>query len=554
MTTFREHRLVTVLVLPLLTAPSVAADQDAATAEAPAFDLIEADLASIQAAFDAGALSAEILTQSYLDRVDRLDAAGPRLNTMISINPVATERARELDAERAETGSRGLLHGVPIVVKDSINAVGLETTGGSAALRGHEPFTDAAVVRRLREVGAILLGKSNLSEMQLGYGRNGYSSAGGQTRNPYNLRRDPFNCAAAAAVAANLAMLGVGSDTVGALRGSASANALVGIRPTLGLTSRAGVIPTALSLDVTGPLARSVRDASLMLGIMAGVDDADPRTAESAPYQVGGYTETLNDGALDGARIGILVQYRGGNREVDTAFQQAVATLTTQGAVTIDVELPDDLLAGWRDLLDLVVETELRDQLNAYLANTEEGMPHSLADLLRMSESPLLAGSEHPVHSGRIGGYRNALRSPGLANLAYLYIVSNRMPASRDALIAVMDSSDLDALAMPTLLCPAASLLDEYDGSYECDADDPTRPTELASMTGFPEITLPMGFSKQGLPLGLSLLGRPYSEPRLIALAYAFEQATDQRRPPEFAAPALPDLDRLLDDAFDHAH
>ncbi len=173
------------------------------------------------------------------------------------------------------------MHGIPIVIKDSINAAGLPTTGGSAALRGHEPFHDATVVARLREAGAIVLGKSNLSEMQLPFGRYGYSSAGGQTRNPYNLRRTPYSCATAAAVAANLAVLGVGTDSVGELRGSASVAALVGIRPTLGLTSRAGVIPTALSLDVTGPLARSVRDAAILLGVMAGVDEADPRTAES---------------------------------------------------------------------------------------------------------------------------------------------------------------------------------------------------------------------------------------------------------------------------------
>jgi amidase len=276
-----------------------------------------------------------------------------------------------------------------------------------------------------------------------------------------------------------------------------------------------------------------VRDAALLLGAMAGVDEADPRTAESGAEQVSDYTKGLAAEALDGARIGILVQYQDGNREVDAAFQQTMRTLKEGGAVTVDVELPDELTGGWREMLDRVLETELRDQLDAYLRNTEEGMPHSLADLLRMSESPLIAGSDTPVHPGRIGGYRNALRSPGLADLAYLYILSNRMPAARAAIFALMDEKKLDALAFPTLLCPAGSLLDDYDSTYECDVDDPDRPTYLASVTGFPEITLPMGFSKQGLPLGLSLLGRPYSEARLIALAYAFEQATGHRRPPD---------------------
>jgi amidase len=499
--------------------------------------LIEADLATIQTAFDAGGLSAEALTRDYLGRIDALDVAGPRLNTLISVNAGALDEARALDLERAGPGRRGPLHGIPVVIKDSINAAGLPTTGGSATLRGHEPFHDATVVARLRGAGAIVLGKSNLSEMQLPFGRYGYSSAGGQTRNPYNLRRTPYSCATAAAVAANLAVLGVGTDSVGELRGSASVAALVGIRPTLGLTSRAGVIPSALSLDVPGPLARSVRDAAILLGVMAGVDEADPRTAESAAYRVGDkapdYEEGLDEGALDGARIGILVQYKDGNREVDAAFQQAVRTLKARRAVTIDIKLPDELTGGWHEMLDRVLETELRDQLGAYLRNTEEGMPHSLADLLRMSESPLIAGSDRPVHPGRIGGYRNAMRSPGLADLAYLYTLSNRMPAARAAIIVLMDEKELDALAFPTLLCPAGSLLDDYDSSYECDVDDPDRPAFLASVTGFPEITLPMGFSKQGLPLGLSLLGRPYSEARLIALAYAFEQATGHRRPPD---------------------
>ena len=534
-----RRRLLPALALVLLTGvPRFSPAGDDAASAASSFALIEADLAAVRAAIDSDSVTAEALTRAYLDRVDALDAKGPRLNSFISINGEAIDQARALDAEWAEQGPRGPLHGIPIVIKDSINVAGLPTTGGSAALRGHEPFHDAAVVAHLRKAGAIVLGKANLSEMQRPFGRYGYSSAGGQTRNPYNPRRSPYSCAAAAAVAANLAMLGVGTDSVGALRGSASVTGLVGIRPTLGLTSRAGIIPTALSLDVTGPLARSVRDAAVLLSVMAGVDEADARTAESAfrPVADKVFDAALDAGALDGARIGILARYKGGNRDVDSAFEQARRTLTGQGAASVDIELPDALTAGWHEMLDRVLEIELRDQLDAYLRHTEEGMPHSLADLLRMSESPLLAGSDNPVHPGRIGGYRNALRSPGLADIAYLYSLSNRMPAARAAISALMDEHELDALALPTLLCPAGSLLDDYDSSYECDLDDPDRTTYLASITGFPEITLPMGFSKHGLPLGLSLIGRPYSEARLIALAYAFEQVTGHRQPPDLAS------------------
>jgi amidase len=528
-----------VLAVGMLLWGQAAAGAEAATEKAPPapaaqpFELIDADLAGIQAAFAAGALSVEDLTRYYLRRIAAIDTGGPAVNSLIAVSTQAREQAGALDAGQRAKGRRGPLWGIPVVVKDNIDTLDLPTTGGSAALRGHEPFRDATVVQRLRDAGAIIIAKANLSEMELPYGRYGYSSAGGQTRNPYNLHRTPSSSGVGAAVSVNLAALGLGTDTIGSLRGSAAVTALVGIRPTLGLTSRSGVIPTALSLDVTGPVARSVRDAAILLGVIAGADESDPRTGESSLEQTGDYTRLLDAKALKGARLGVARDYRGGNREVDAAFEQAVKTLKAQGAETLDIKLPAELMNAWDGMLARVVETEFRDQIDAYLTNTEGGMPHDLAELLRMSESPLILGSDRPVHPARLRGYRAALRSPGLADLEYLYIVSNRLPRARADLASLMDADKLDALVLPTMLCPASSLLDDYDSSYQCDVDDPYLPAYLASATGFPEITLPMAYTGQGLPLGLSLLGRPYAESRLLAFAYAFEQATRVRRPPD---------------------
>jgi amidase len=502
------------------------------------FDVVEADIASVQAAFDAGTLTAEALTRAYLARIQALDQSGPRLNSFIAVNEHAAEDAAALDTERAADGPRGPLHGIPVVVRDNLDTLELPTTAGSASLRGHEPLRDAFLVARLRAAGAVILGKANLSEVGLAAGRPGYSSAGGQSRNPYNLRRAPSSAGDGAAVAANLAMLAVGTDTLGELRGPAAVSALVGLRPSLGITSRAGVVPTALSLEVTGPLARSVADLALVLEVIAATDPADPRTADP-PERPDGYSADLADASLEGARLGVAVDYRGGNREVDQAFAAAQDRLRAEGAELVEVSLPAALLdAG--SMLGRVVETELRDQLNAYLLHTEQGMPHSLAELVRMSESPLIAGSPSPVHPGRLGAYQRALRSPGLADLDYLYILSHRLPAVRAAVVALFGDHEVEALILPTMLCPASSLLHDYDTSYDCNADEPLQPAYLASIAGLPELTLPMGFTEQGLPLGLSFVGPAFAEGRLLVLGRAFEQAADVRRPPQLPVSKQP--------------
>lgn len=504
-----------------------------AMALAPGFDLLQADLAEVQAEFASGGLTSERLTQACLDRIDAYDQQGPAINSMITLNPEALNTARALDNELSETGSRGPLHGVPIVIKDNYDTRDLPTTGGSVALKDHRPGRDAFVVARLRAAGAVIIGKTNLSELALSYGRLGYSSVGGLTRNPHNLKRNASGSSSGsgAAVAAGFALIGTGTDTAGSIRGPAAVNGQVGIKPTLGLTSRSGVIPASLSFDVTGPIARSVRDAAIVLGVMAGVDPDDARTAGSAPYQVGDYLRYLDGDALNGARIGVVRDFTGGNPEVDAAFERALAVMRGRGAAASEFTLPRFVREAWSSMMGHVVDTEFRDQIEAYLAETDAPVKR-VADLIRVSESPAVVDSPTPVNPGRIEGYRAALESRGVADQAYLEIVTRRMPAARLAVERPMRAGAIDALVFPTILCPASPLFDRPDDSYVCDADDPYIPSYLGSSTGFPEVTVPMGYTDQGLPIGLSFLGPAYSEPRLLGLAHAFEQAVPLREPP----------------------
>lgn len=523
--------VASLLILPL--------GAPAAAAAATPFELLEADIATIQAAFDAGSLTAEALTQAHLDRIAAYDKGGPAINSLITINTQALAQARALDEIRAEQGPIGPLHGIPVVIKDNYDTRDLRTTGGSVALKNHTPAEDAFTVRKLREAGAVILGKSNLSELALSHGWLGYSSVGGMTLNPYNLARNASGSSAGsgAAVAANLAVIGTGTDTAGSIRGPASVTGTVGIKPTLGLTSRRGVIPAALSLDVTGPIARTVRDAAIGLGVMAGVDPDDPRTAASAEWQVSDYVSALDPEALEGARIGVLRDFTGGNPEVDAAFDAALADLRAQGAVLSDVVVPKFIREAWSTMMGRVVDTEFRDQIEAYFDSTDAPI-RTVEALIEISESPALRRSDTPVNPGRIEGYRKALESRGVADQAYLNILNQRTPAARRAVEERMRENDLDALVFPTLLCPASPLYDKPAEDYVCNAPDPYAPSYLGSTTGFPEVTVPMGFTKAGLPIGLSFFGMAYGEPRLLALAYAYEQATQHRKAPD-SAPAL---------------
>ena len=496
-------------------------------------DIIETDIRSIHAAYKAGTLSAEELTRAYLERIQTYDNNGPKLNSFITLNPEALDVARALDKERKSKGMRGPLHGIPIVIKDNYDTKDLPTTGGSAVLREHQPGQDAFTVKKLREAGAIILGKTNMSELALSYDRLSYSSQGGLTLNPYNLKRNASGSSSGtgAAVGANLAVLGTGTDTAGSIRGPAAVTGNVGIKPTLGLTSRSGVIPASLSFDVTGPVARSVDDAAVALTVMAGVDPDDARTESSVKFQGRDYRNYLDVNALKGKRIGVVTTYAGGNAEVDAAFNRALVQIQNQGAETVEVTVPESIEEAWGTMMGPVVDNEFDDQIEYYF-KTGKAPIQTVEELIALSLAPDILNSENPVNPERVDGYRAAANSLGLADQVYIEIVTNRIPSARHFIIDLMTDKRLDALVFPTMLCPASPLFNLEDDTYVCSASDPYIPSYLASSTGFPEITVPMGFTTHGLPLGISFFATAYHEPRLIGLAYAFEQATTWRRPP----------------------
>ncbi len=498
------------------------------------FEAFEATIGDINRAFDEKRLTSEQLVRYYLDRIEAFEDEGPGINALVTVNPEALVRARALDRERAEKGPRSLLHGIPVIVKESYDTADLPTTAGSVTLKGSYPARDGTIVQRLRSAGAVVIGKANMSEFALSQGWFGYSSLGGLTRNPYNLKRNASGSSSgsAAAVSANFAVVATGTDTAGSVRAPAAVTGVVGLKPTLGLTSRNGIVPAALSFDVAGPLARTVTDAAIMLGFMTGVDEGDPRTRESRGRYPDDYRAALSEDALAGARLGVARQFLGGNPEVDEVFEKALSKLQKRGAVLVDVQFPPSLLSAW-DMMDPVIDAEFRPQIEAYLSGLPAGQPKTLADIIAISESPAVRKSKTPVNPGRIKAFKEAQASLGLADTGYLYLVSSKIPRARSTVRGILEENRLDAVVLPTIPCPASPVFNEDDPEYVCNVSDPYTGCYLASLTGFPEISVPAGLTRNGMPVGLSFLGLPYSEPALLGHAYAFEQATRARRPPK---------------------
>ena len=523
-------------VLTYLSALGISAFPLAAIAET--FRLMEATIADINQAFDRGDLTSEQLVPMYLNRIQAYEDRGPKINAMLSINPHAIARARELDRERREKGARSPLHGMPIILKDNYDTADLPTTGGSVLLEGSLPPDDAFTVQRLQEAGAIILGKANLSEFAESYGWLGYSSLGGLTLNPYQLTRNPSGSSggSGAAIAANFAVLATGTDTSGSIRAPAAVNGIVGIKPTQGLVSRDGIIPLTLSFDSAGPMARTVTDAAIALGIMAGVDPNDYGTLESEGKAYQDYTQFLDKNALKGARIGVAIDFRGGNPEVDALTEAAIAKLRELGATVEVVDFSAKLENLW-PLMEKVTAAEFEPQIENYLQTLQPPFPDSLEEMLSLSLSNQLANSDRALNPGRVRGFEESLKHRGLADIEYLYIIHFEFPQVRQEILSAMNAKNLDAIIFPTMTCPASPIYTIDDPTYKCAVDDPYTPGYLGNVSGFPGISVPMGFTKQGLPVGLTFFGRPYSEPNLLGFAYAYEQATQFRQSPKTTPP-----------------
>ena len=499
--------------------------------EVPPFELDEATVADLQAAMESGERTARSITQLYLDRIDALDGQGPELRSVIETNPEALDIADQLDAERAASGPRGPLHGIPVALKDNIDTHDrMTTTAGSLALEGSIPPQDSFIAERLREVGAIILAKLNMSEWAYFRGEratSGWSARGGQCRNPYALDRNPCGSSSGSGTAgsANLSALTIGTETGGSIMCPSSINGIVGIKPSVGLWSRSGVVPISHSQDTAGPMCRTVRDAAVLLGPVTGVDPRDPATAASAGNSLADYSQFLDAGGLQGARIGVARSFGGFSPEEMALFEDAVQAMREAGAEIVDpANLPD---AAWNDEQPLLVlEYEFKANLNAYLASLGPDAPvKTLAEVIEFNERN--ADVEMP-HFGQQRLIASEARGP-LTDQVYLDAVRTIQRGNReDGIDALMDEHNLDAITAPTM--GVAWKTDHIIGDRLTGGSS----AGPAAIAGYPDISVPMGFVS-GLPMGVSFFGRRWSEPTLIRIAYAFEQATNHRRPPTFA-------------------
>ena len=513
-------------------APTLAHAAQNPVPKVPAFDLDELTIRDLQREMSSGKFTARSLTEKYLARIEAVDKR--TINSVIEVNPDALAIAEQLDRERKAKGPRGPLHGIPVLIKDNIGTHDrMMTTAGSLALLGSIPPRDSFVAQKLRQAGAVILGKTNLSEwanIRSTHSTSGWSARGGQTNNPYALNRNPCGSSSGsgAAVSANLCALAIGTETDGSIVCPSNANGVVGIKPTVGLVSRAGIIPISHSQDTAGPMARTVADAAALLGALTGIDTDDSATAASGGNAHSDYTRFLDPKGLRGARLGVVRKAFGFNPAVDRIIEEALAEMKRQGAQVVDPADPPTW-GKWQKQENDILLYELKADLNTYLAGLGPRAPvRTLEDVIKFNDSH--AREEMPYFGQEL--FVQAQAKGPLTGREYLDAREEALRFTRkEGIDAIMDQHKLDALVAPT--GGPAWLTDLVDGDSFGGGS-----SSAAAVAGYPDITVPAGFNF-GLPVGISFFGRAWSEPTLIRIAYAFEQATRARKPPQF----LPTVD-----------
>ncbi|MGB6787117.1 MAG: amidase [Candidatus Acidiferrales bacterium] len=513
-----------------LVAPAFAARESGAaqSGDVRPFELDEITVAELRDGMNSGKFTAHSIAQKYLDRIAEIDKQGPAINAVIEINPDALSIADSLDAERTSKGPRGPLHGIPVLIKDNIGTFDrMMTTAGSLALSGFTPTKDSGVARQLRDAGAVILGKTNLSEwanFRSSHSSSGWSGRGGQTHNPYAIDRNPCGSSSGsgAAASANLAAITIGTETDGSIVCPSSANGVVGIKPTVGLVSRAGIIPISHSQDTAGPICRTVADAAALLSAIASVDPDDAATKNPTRKAEADYTKFLDRRGLRGARIGVVRKLFGFSEKLAPIMKNALDAMKSEGAVLIDpVEI--DALEKFGESENTVLQYEFKADMRAYFAQFSNAPMHSLQDIIEFNERN---HDKELLYFGQNIMVESEKRGP-LTDKAYLdALEKNHRLARAEGIDAVMDKYKLDALIAPT--AGPTWVTDLVDGDHDTGGS-----SSLAAVAGYPNIQVPAGFAF-GLPVGISFFGRAWSEPNLIKIAYAFEQATRARKPPQF--------------------